>query len=167
MHRGAAFAGMRAVSNVLLRDLNMTFLIHAMGRGTPIMYVDFVDYDELAHHAGPERLESLRSLTGVDQALASLERAAASAPRDYSIVVLSDHGQSQGATFRQRYGSTLDEVIRALMGGDVTAVTTATGGRGLGPGERPPRRDPAAAGDRRPGGRLCRGGAPSPPSARA
>jgi len=133
VHRGAAFAGMRAVSNVLLRDLNMTFLIHAMGRGTPIMYVDFVDYDELAHHAGPERLESLRSLTGVDQALASLERAAAGAPRDYEIVVLSDHGQSQGATFRQRYGSTLDEVIRALMGGDVTAVTTTQEGEGWGP----------------------------------
>jgi uncharacterized membrane protein YvlD (DUF360 family) len=133
VHRGAAFAGMRAVSNVLLRDLNMTFLIHAMGRGTPIMYADFVDYDELAHHAGPERLESLRSLTGVDQALASLERAAAGAPRDYEIVVLSDHGQSQGATFRQRYGSTLDEVIRALMGGEVTAVTAAQEGEGWGP----------------------------------
>jgi hypothetical protein len=133
VHRGAAFAGMRAVSNVLLRDLNMTFLIHAMGRGTPILYVDFVDYDELAHHAGPERLESLRSLTGVDQALASLERAAAGAPRDYSIVILSDHGQSQGATFRQRYGSTLDEVVRALMGGDATAVTPTAEGEGWGP----------------------------------
>ena len=104
-----------------------------MGRGTPIMYVDFVDYDELAHHAGPERLESLRSLTGVDQVLASLERAAAGAPREYDIVVLSDHGQSQGATFRQRYGSTLDEVIRALMGGDVTAVTATSQGEGWGP----------------------------------
>jgi uncharacterized membrane protein YvlD (DUF360 family) len=133
VHRGAAFAGMRAVSNVLLRDLNVTFLIHAMGRGTPILYVDFVDYDELAHHAGPERLESLRSLTGVDQALASLERAAAGAPREYSIVVVSDHGQSQGATFRQRYGSTLDEVVRALMGGDATAVTPTAEGEGWGP----------------------------------
>jgi uncharacterized membrane protein YvlD (DUF360 family) len=133
VHRGAAFAGMRAVSNVLLRDLNMTFLIHAMGRGTPILYADFVDYDELAHHAGPERLESLRSLTGVDQALASLERAAASGPREYSIVVVSDHGQSQGATFRQRYGSTLDEVVRALMSGDATAVTPTAEGEGWGP----------------------------------
>ncbi|MCU0483370.1 MAG: alkaline phosphatase family protein, partial [Chloroflexi bacterium] len=133
VHRGATFAAMRAVSNVLLRDLNMTFLIHAMGRGTPILYVDFVDYDELAHHAGPERLESLRSLTGVDQALASLERAAATAPREYSIVVLSDHGQSQGATFRQRYGSSLDDLIQALMGDDATAVTPAATGEGWGP----------------------------------
>lgn len=133
VHRGASFMVLRAVSNVLLRDLNVTFLIHAMGRGTPIMYVDLVDYDELAHHAGPERLESLRSLAGVDQVLASLERAAAAAPREYSIVVLSDHGQSQGETFRQRYGSTLDEVIRDLMGGDVTAVTAQTEGEGWGP----------------------------------
>ncbi len=133
VHRGAAFAGMRAVSNVLLRDLNVTFLIHAMGRGTPILYADFVDYDELAHHAGPERLESLRSLTGVDQVIASLERAAVGAPREYSIIVVSDHGQSQGATFRQRYGSTLDEVVRALMGGDATAVTPAAEGEGWGP----------------------------------
>jgi hypothetical protein len=133
VHRGGKFAAMRAVSNVLLRDLNMTFLIHAMGRGAPILYVDFVDYDELAHHAGPERLESLRSLTGVDQALASLERAAASAPREYSIVVVSDHGQSQGATFRQRYGSSLDEVVRELMGGEATAVTPKAEGEGWGP----------------------------------
>ena len=133
VHRGRSFFILRAVSNVVLRDLNVTFLVHAMGRGTPIMYVDFVDYDELAHHAGPERLESLRSLTGVDQVLASLERAAAGAPREYDIVVLSDHGQSQGATFRQRYGAPLDEVIRSLMGGEVTALTATSQGEGWGP----------------------------------
>jgi uncharacterized membrane protein YvlD (DUF360 family) len=129
VHRGAAFAGMRAVSNVLLRDLNVTFLVNAMGRGVPIMYVDFVDYDELAHHAGPERLESLRSLAGVDRVLSSIARAAETAPRDYEIVILSDHGQTQGATFLQRYGQTLEALIRDLMGG---GSAIATGGRGEG-----------------------------------
>jgi uncharacterized membrane protein YvlD (DUF360 family) len=133
VHRGTTFMVLRAVSNVVLRDLNLTFLIHALGRGTPILYVDFVDYDELAHHAGPERLESLRSLAGVDRVLATLERAAASAPREYAIVVLSDHGQSQGETFRQRYGATLDEVIRRLMSGEVTTVAPLTEGEGWGP----------------------------------
>jgi uncharacterized membrane protein YvlD (DUF360 family) len=132
VHRGAAFAGMRAVSNVLLRDLNVTFLVNAMGRGVPIMYVDFVDYDELAHHAGPERLESLRSLTGVDRVLSSIARAARTAPRDYEIVVLSDHGQTQGATFLQRYGQTLEELVRDLMGGG-PALATGREGEGWGP----------------------------------
>jgi uncharacterized membrane protein YvlD (DUF360 family) len=133
VHRGRNFMVLRAVSNVLLRDLNITFLINAMGRGVPIMYVDFVDYDELAHHAGPERLESLASLAGVDRALTSIERAIARAPRDYRIVVLSDHGQSQGATFLQRYGITLDQLVRDCMGGDATSLEISTRGEGWGP----------------------------------
>ena len=35
------------------------------------------------------------------------------APRPYELVVLSDHGQSQGATFRDRYGITLEDLVRA------------------------------------------------------
>jgi uncharacterized membrane protein YvlD (DUF360 family) len=133
VHRGATFAVLRAVSNVVLRDLNVTFVMDAMRRGTPIVYVDMVDYDELAHHAGPERLETLRSLAGVDRVLGSLQRAAATAPRDYRIVVVSDHGQSQGATFRDRYGATLAEVIEGLMGGGSASTGPAEQGEGWGP----------------------------------
>jgi hypothetical protein len=35
--------------------------------------------------------------------------------------VLSDHGQSQGATFLQRYGETLEDVVRRHGGGEVRA----------------------------------------------
>ena len=42
----------------------------------PVIYTDLTDYDEIAHHAGPERIESLRALTGVDRVVAALERAA-------------------------------------------------------------------------------------------
>ena len=136
VHRGATFAVLRAVSNVVLRDLNVTFVMDAMRRGTPIVYVDMVDYDELAHHAGPERLETLRSLAGVDRVLGSLQRAAASAPRDYRIVVVSDHGQSQGATFRDRYGATLAEVVQGLMGGG-SASSASPGGAEQGEGWGP------------------------------
>lgn len=39
-----------------------------------------------------------------------------------TLVVLSDHGQSQGRPFRQRYGVQLDELVRdALSGGEVYA----------------------------------------------
>jgi hypothetical protein len=44
--------------------------------------------------------------------LGRLERLAADCPRPYRFVILSDHGQSLGATFRQRYGQTLEELIR-------------------------------------------------------
>jgi putative membrane protein len=44
-----------------------------------------------------------------------LERAAQRAPRPYHLVVLSDHGQSQGATFKQRYGQSLGELVEHLI----------------------------------------------------
>ena len=59
MHRGLKYAGMRAASNVLLRDVNTAIIIDEMYRGTNVIYADFTDYDELAHHCGPERVESL------------------------------------------------------------------------------------------------------------
>jgi hypothetical protein len=126
VHRGFTFAVLRALTNVVLRDLNTTFVVRAMTLGAPIIYVDLADYDEIAHHAGPERLESLRSLTGVDRVIASLERMGHDAGRDYRFIVLSDHGQSQGATFRQRHGQSLEEVVRQLMSGPATVVA-ATG----------------------------------------
>ena len=58
MHRGFKYAGMRAASNVLLRDVNTSLIIEEMYRGANVIYADFTDYDELAHHCGPERVES-------------------------------------------------------------------------------------------------------------
>jgi hypothetical protein len=95
-----------------------------MMRGAPVVYCDFVDYDEIAHHAGPTRPESLASLEGIDRVLGTLEAVAAASPRPYRFVVLSDHGQSQGATFRQRYGMGLEDLVLDLMtvdGGPATA----------------------------------------------
>jgi hypothetical protein len=57
-------------------------------------------------------LETLRRL---DRELGRLERAAALCTRRYHLVVLSDHGQSQGATFLQRYGETLESVVERSL----------------------------------------------------
>jgi uncharacterized membrane protein YvlD (DUF360 family) len=130
MHRGMKYAGMRAASNVLLRDVNTSLIIEEMYRGANVIYADFTDYDELAHHCGPERVESLQALDGVDAAIGTLAKAAEDAPRPYRFVVLSDHGQSLGATFKQRYGQSLGEVVRDLMSGRATLVQSKTAGEG-------------------------------------
>ncbi len=122
VHRRGAYIGLRAVTNVMLRDLNVALVIEQMMHGRKAIYVDFVDYDEIAHHAGPTRPEALRSLEGLDQTLGQLEKVATQAPRPYHFVVLSDHGQSQGATFLQRYGNSLADLVRDLMGSSATVV---------------------------------------------
>jgi hypothetical protein len=130
MHRGLKYAGMRAASNVLLRDVNTSLIIEEMYRGANVIYADFTDYDELAHHCGPERVESFEALDGVDAAIATLEKATEEAPRPYKFIILSDHGQSLGETFRQRYGKSLGEYILELMGGRATLVQTTTKAEG-------------------------------------
>ena len=124
------YAGMRAASNVLLRDVNTSLIIEEMYRGANVIYADFTDYDELAHHCGPERVESFEALDGVDAAIGTLANAAEDAPRPYKFIILSDHGQSLGATFKQRYGESLGEVVRDLMSGRATLVQAKTAGEG-------------------------------------
>ncbi len=126
MHRGMPYPVARAATNVTLRDLSTSLVIEEMYRGTPVIYVDYTDYDEIAHHSGPERSETLDALDGVDRVLRTLEKAALDTPRPYRFIVLSDHGQSLGATFLQRYGKTLQQVTAELMGGDLD-VKSATG----------------------------------------
>lgn len=131
--RGGAYIVLRAISNVLLRDLNVSLITDELVKGTPVIYCDFVDYDEVAHHAGPTRAESLQTLEGLDRVLGALQRIIDILPHSYEIVVLSDHGQSQGATFFQRYGRTLTEVVDDLV--DTTKEPVAAVGRteGWGP----------------------------------
>ena len=125
MHRGMPYPMTRAATNVILRSLSTSLVMEEMYRGTPVIYVDYTDYDEIAHHSGPERSETLDALDGVDATIHALVKATDDAPRPYKFVLLGDHGQSLGATFRQRYGKTLNDYISELMGGakDVAAAT--------------------------------------------
>jgi uncharacterized membrane protein YvlD (DUF360 family) len=122
IHRGWTYAGLRAATNVLQRDLNTAVIADEMRKGTKSIYVDYVDYDEIAHHAGMFRPESLAALDGLDRVLGTLERLAGHAARNYHIVVLSDHGQSQGQTFRDRFGTDLGEVCTLLMQEEVASL---------------------------------------------
>jgi len=121
-HRGWDFALLRSVSNGVLRDMNTAVVTDEMRRGTRSIYVDYVDYDEIAHHAGMFRPESLVALEGVDGVLGCLEQIAAVTPRKYRIVLLSDHGQSQGAPFADRYGQDLAALCSELTAESVSAV---------------------------------------------
>ena len=114
IHRGWGFAGERAALVGVLRDLNTTLVADAMLRGRRSVYVDYVDYDAVAHHAGLLQPESLSALEGIDAVLAQLEKVAAVAPRRYHLVVLSDHGQSQGEIFADRYGEDLPTLVARL-----------------------------------------------------
>jgi uncharacterized membrane protein YvlD (DUF360 family) len=122
-HRGGRYPFLRAALCVVVRDLIVYGVLSDMMRGRPAVYATFSSYDEVAHHSGLERADTLEALRKLDQQFGRIERARRFAPRPYKLVVLSDHGQTQGMTFKQRNGYGLDELVRrSLASGDVSGV---------------------------------------------
>ena len=122
-HRGGIYPLMRGALCVFVRDLIVSGVLTDIMRGRPAIYATFSSYDEVAHHSGLERADTLEALRKLDDHFGQIERACHYAPRPYEIVVLSDHGQTQGATFKQRNGYGLDELVeRSLARGNVSHV---------------------------------------------
>ncbi len=113
--RGGIYPLLRAFTTVLMRELNIQTLIGDMFAGVPSAYATFVGYDEVAHHSGVESEDAFDALDKLDQQLGRLASAAKQAPRPYHLVFLSDHGQSAGATFKQRYHMTLEDLVQQLL----------------------------------------------------
>jgi uncharacterized membrane protein YvlD (DUF360 family) len=113
IERDWKYALVRAWGTTVQRDLQVESVLGDVYTGRPVVYSTFLAYDEVAHHSGLERADTLGVLRHVDQAIGRIARAARNAPRPYEIVVLSDHGQTQGETFLQRYGETLEQLVQA------------------------------------------------------
>jgi len=117
-HRGGIYPLLRAGMCVAVRDLTVYAVLSDMFVGRPAIYATFASYDEVAHHSGLERPDTLEALRKLDQQFGRIERARRYAPRPYEIVVLSDHGQTQGATFKQRNGYALEDLVRQSVEAD-------------------------------------------------
>jgi uncharacterized membrane protein YvlD (DUF360 family) len=115
-HRGGVYPLMRGAMCVIVRDLVVFGVLTDMMRGRPAVYATFASYDEVAHHSGLQRADTLEALRKLDQQFGRIWRARKYAPRPYEVVVLSDHGQTQGATFKQRNGYTLEELVERSIG---------------------------------------------------
>ena len=115
-HRGGAYPLMRAALCVVVRDLIVYGVLTDMMKGRPAVYATFSSYDEVAHHSGLERADTLEALRKLDEQIGRIDRARRYAARPYEVVVLSDHGQTQGATFVQRNGYSLQELVERSVG---------------------------------------------------
>ncbi|GGV36433.1 phage holin family protein [Streptomyces griseoflavus] len=114
--RGGLYPFVRAFATVVERDVVVAAVTGDLLAGRTAVYADLVAYDEVAHHSGPVSRDTEKVLLRLDRSLALIENVAEHAPRPYRIVVLSDHGQSPGETFRHRYGLTLADLVRAGCG---------------------------------------------------
>ena len=114
--RGFAYSLLRAFTTVVSRDVCVNGVLGDIAEGRAAIYVDLLGYDEVAHHSGIERHDTLCVLRDIDRQVGRIERALAWAPRPYRIVVLSDHGQTQGPSFERRFGESLEALVARLSG---------------------------------------------------
>ena len=119
--RGIAYIPTRAATNVFMREINTSTLIGDMMVGdVDVAYSTYLGYDEIAHHSGVRDNDAWYALRQMDKQIKHLTDANKYCPRDYQFVIQSDHGQTNGATFTQRYGETFEEFVKALLPKDMT-----------------------------------------------
>ena len=115
-HRGGKYPLIRAAVTVFIRDLTVFAVLTDIFYGRPAIYATFAGYDEVAHHSGLEAQDTMKVLKKIDMQFGRINNALKYAPRPYKIVVLSDHGQTEGATFEQRNGHSLQDFISKIIG---------------------------------------------------
>ncbi|MDR1992824.1 MAG: alkaline phosphatase family protein [Nitrososphaerota archaeon] len=115
-HRGILYYITRAGATVLLREISTYTTIGEIIAGEKdVVYTTFFGYDEVAHHCGINDEECFNVLSGIDKRIKRIVAAEHHSSRRYHICILSDHGQTNGATFKQRYGVTLDEYVKKFL----------------------------------------------------
>ncbi|HEY9311365.1 phage holin family protein [Williamsia sp.] len=130
--RGGIYPLVRAFTTVLATDVTVAAVVRDLIGGRSIVYADLIGYDEVSHHSGISRPETLKVLTKIDEEIQLLLAVVEQADRPYHVAILSDHGQSQGATFLQRYGIDLKQLVLRLCGeaAPSASLDTHTGAEG-------------------------------------
>ena len=119
--RGLSYFVARAGANVVIREMTTISLIGDIYLGHfDTMYATYMGYDEIAHHSGIRDYDAFYSLSQIDKQFNDIESAINESKRDYSIIVLSDHGQSNGPTFKQKYGLTLNDLVKNNLPDNIT-----------------------------------------------
>ena len=118
--RGIVYIPARAATNVFMREINTETLIGDMMVGDiDVAYSTYLGYDEIAHHSGVRDNDVWSALKGMDRQIKRLLEGNRYSPRDYQFVIQSDHGQTNGATFKQRYGQSFEDFIKSLLPQDI------------------------------------------------
>ena len=112
------FPLVRALSNVIFREVQTVAVMADIYAGVPYIYTTYAGYDELAHHHGPRSRPALNDLRGIFRRVAEIERIARRlGGRHYDVIILSDHGQTEGTPFLKLFGATLGEAMHRHLEG--------------------------------------------------
>lgn len=121
--------------SIVLREYVRVMTKLAIESGSPIVYANFLGYDEQAHRRGPGSWFAHWVLKGVDNVIADVSRTARRSPlRDYETIVFSDHGQETTKFYDDIHGRSIDDAVKeslvegSLAGDEVNSSFPTTSG---------------------------------------
>ena len=105
--------------SIVMREWLRILLKLAIAEGAPIIYGNFLGYDEQAHRRGPGSDFAHWGLKGIDDMIRDVFQSAHTSDlRDYEVVVFSDHGQQQTKIYENETGNTIQTAVsRAFTAG--------------------------------------------------
>ncbi|MFA5136374.1 MAG: alkaline phosphatase family protein [Patescibacteria group bacterium] len=115
-------------SRIFLGNI-MTYIAELeISRETPILFIDYVLYDEFAHEYGIESKTSHSSLRLIDFYCESLYHASKKAQRRYEFIILSDHGQTPSIPIHISTADTLETMFAAALSDKSRRIIRTYGG---------------------------------------
>jgi endonuclease/exonuclease/phosphatase family metal-dependent hydrolase len=100
----------RAGVSIVMREWLRIIVKLSIEEGAPIIYANFLGYDEQAHRRGPGSGFAHWGLKGIDDAIRDIfSTARKSDVRDYEVVIFSDHGQEHTRIYDTDWGATIQE----------------------------------------------------------
>jgi len=101
---------------IALREMIVIGVKIDAARGVPIIYANFLGYDEQSHRRGPASRFAHWTLKGIDDSLQRIwNDAHHSGHRRYEMWILSDHGQESVRTYNENVGCQAQTMVREVL----------------------------------------------------
>lgn len=108
--------------SIVMREWLRVMLKLSIEEGAPIIYGNFLGYDEQAHRRGPGSDFAHWGLKGIDSVIRDVfQTAHRSDTRDYEVVIFSDHGQEHTRIYETDRGATIQEAATRAFANGVLA----------------------------------------------
>ena len=100
------------VASVALREVTASGVESDAVRGIERVHANFLGYDDVAHHCGPDADIPHRMLRDIDRSIERIWHAAHSSPRrNYQVWLMADHGQEATTPYSQLAGRSINEAV--------------------------------------------------------
>jgi endonuclease/exonuclease/phosphatase family metal-dependent hydrolase len=103
------------VASVVLREVTACAVESDAVRGLERVHGNFLGYDDVAHHCGPDADIPRRMLRDIDRSIERVWHAAHSSPRrNYQVWIMADHGQEGTLPYSEMTGRPISEAVCQL-----------------------------------------------------